>query len=133
MDKGIFMVKPDAEGVLPDAVKGLNELGLTIVQQLQFRFTKELLLDFYTHGEQRSKDTFIDYMCSNMCLFFLVEGDQAIGKCILLRSKIREAHEVEQPRTLVHAADNLDEAEYEINLLLNFINEASTMSSEQEG
>ncbi len=119
MEKAVFMLKPGAGHLEEEVLTSLAALGLRVLACRSFTFSVELLLQFYTHGEQRFKENFRSFMCSGPCKMFLVEGTGAIQKCMQLRAQIRQKYGVTQPNTLVHAADNVLEAENEAEMILS--------------
>jgi len=73
------IIKPDAVNRSQEILSIIEKNGLKVVLQKKFRFNEEILREIYKEiSEEDYFPSFINFMMSNECLVFVVEGENAI-------------------------------------------------------
>ena len=114
----LIMVKPDAiERKLGSEVKGLvNRSDLRIIRKVNLSLDMELVKALYQWPVVNHFEALQEYLCTSEVEIWLVEGDNAIEKCLQIKNTIRANHQIDRLHTLLHCPDTEEDftREYDI-------------------
>ena len=114
----LIIAKPDViERKLESEVKELvNSSELRIIRKVKLSLDMELVKVLYQWTVVHHFKALQEYLCTSEVEMWLVEGDNAIEKCLQIKDKIRANHQIDRLHTLLHCPDTEEDfkREYEI-------------------